>query len=99
MPPHQSLGNDDEPLFYDKNGYALLSDMCRHYIGGLLKHAPAILAVAAPTTNSYPRLVPGYGGPSNLVDSHRNRSACTRTPAYPNSPKARRRAVPAPQPS
>src|SRR6266705_717580 len=74
MHTHQSLWNDDEPLFYAKNGYALLSEMCRHYIGGLLKHAPAILAFAAPTTNSYRRLVPGYEAPINLVYSQRNRS-------------------------
>src|SRR5207253_2817485 len=56
MHTHQSLWSDDQNLFYDKNGYALLSETCRHYIGGLLKHAPAILGFAAPTTNSYRRL-------------------------------------------
>jgi glutamine synthetase len=99
MHTHQSLWNDDEPLFYDKDGYALLSEMCRHYIGGLLKHAPAILAFAAPTTNSYRRLVPGYEAPINLVYSQRNRSACIRIPTYSNSPKARRLEFRAPDPS
>jgi glutamine synthetase len=99
MHTHQSLWNDDEPLFYDKDGYALLSETCRHYIGGLLKHAPAILAFAAPTTNSYRRLVPGYEAPINLVYSQRNRSACVRIPTYSNSPKARRLEFRAPDPS
>src|SRR5260370_7854929 len=99
MHTHQSLWNDDKPLFYDKNGYALLSEMCRHYIGGLLKHAPSILAFAAPTTNSYRRLVPGYEAPINLVYSQRNRSACIRIPTYSNSPKARRLEFRAPDPS
>ena len=99
MHTHQSLWKDDEPLFYDPNGYALLSDLCRWYIGGLLKHAPALLAFAAPTTNSYRRLVPGYEAPINLVYSQRNRSACIRIPTYSNSPKARRIEFRAPDPS
>jgi glutamine synthetase len=99
MHTHQSLWNGDTPLFYDANGYALLSETARHYIGGLLKHAPAILAFAAPTTNSYRRLVPGYEAPINLVYSQRNRSACVRIPTYSNSPKARRLEFRAPDPS
>src|SRR5258708_7686250 len=99
MHTHQSLWNGDEPLFYDKNAYALLSDMCRHYIGGLLKHAPALLAFAAPTPTSYRRLVPGYEAPINLVYSQRNRSACIRIPTYSPSPKARRLEFRAPDPS
>ena len=99
MHTHQSLWNDDEPLFFDKGGYALLSDMARHYIGGLLEHAPTILAFAAPTTNSYRRLVPGYEAPINLVYSQRNRSACIRIPTYSDSPKARRLEFRAPDPS
>jgi glutamine synthetase len=99
MHTHQSLWNGDTPLFYDRSGYALLSEMARHYIGGLLKHAPAILAFAAPTTNSYRRLVPGYEAPINLVYSQRNRSACVRIPTYSNSPKARRIEFRAPDPS
>jgi glutamine synthetase len=99
MHTHQSLWNGDSNLFYDKDGYALLSEMCRHYIGGLLKHAPSILAFAAPTTNSYRRLVPGYEAPINLVYSQRNRSACIRIPTYSPSPKARRLEFRAPDPS
>ena len=67
MHVHQSLWRDDEPLFWDELGYAQLSDTARHYIGGLLAHAPALLALCAPTTNSYKRLVPGYEAPVNLV--------------------------------
>src|SRR5438105_6233910 len=99
MHTHQSLWNGDVPLFYDAKGYAMISEMCRHYIGGLLKHAPAILALAAPTTNSYRRLVPGYEAPINLVYSQRNRSACVRIPTYSDSPKARRLEFRAPDPS
>ena len=90
MHVHQSLWKDGNPLFFDANGYALTSEMCRHYIGGLLKHAPALLAFIAPTTNSYRRLVPGYEAPVNLVMSQRNRSAAARIPMYTSSPKAKR---------
>src|SRR6266853_525390 len=99
MHTHQSLWNDDSPLFYDKDGYALLSEMCRHYIGGLLKHAPAILAFPASTTNSYRRLVPGYEAPINLVYSQRNRSACIRIPMYSPNPRAKRVEFRSPDPS
>jgi glutamine synthetase len=99
MHTHQSLWNDETPLFYDGEKYALLSDMARWYIGGLLKHAPAILAFAAPSTNSYRRLVPGYEAPINLVYSQRNRSACIRIPTYSDSPKARRLEFRAPDPT
>jgi len=90
MHVHQSLWNDGGPLFFDANGYAKLSDSARWYIGGLLKHAPALLAFAAPTTNSYRRLVPGFEAPVNLMYSQRNRSAAVRIPMYSNSPKAKR---------
>ncbi|HEX5415196.1 MAG TPA: type I glutamate--ammonia ligase [Chloroflexota bacterium] len=90
MHVHQSLWKDGNPLFFDANGYAKLSDTARWYIGGLLKHTPAILAFAAPTTNSYRRLVPGYEAPVNLMYSQRNRSAAVRIPMYSNSPKAKR---------
>ena len=99
MHTHQSLWKDGSNLFYDANGYALLSATCRHYIGGLLLHAPALMAFAAPTTNSYKRLVPGFEAPVNLVYSVRNRSACIRIPTYSNSPAARRLEFRAPDPS
>ena len=74
----------------DRSGYAGLSQLARAYVGGLLAHAPALLAFCAPTTNSYRRLVPGYEAPVNLVYSQRNRSACIRIPMYSDSPKAKR---------
>ncbi len=90
MHVHLSLWNGDIPLFADESGYAGLSEMARHFIGGLLTHAPSILALAAPTTNSYRRLVPGYEAPVNLVFSQRNRSAAVRIPMYSDNPKAKR---------
>ncbi|EQD27765.1 glutamine synthetase, partial [mine drainage metagenome] len=77
---HQSLWKGGKNLFFGKGGYADLSEMAIHYIGGLLHHAPALLAFIAPTTNSYKRLVPGYEAPINLAYSKRNRSACIRIP-------------------
>ncbi len=99
MHTHQSLWLDGKPLFYDESGYAGLSDMARYYIGGLLKHAGAILAFAAPTTNSYRRLVPGYEAPVNLVYSQRNRSAAVRIPLYSRKPAAKRLEFRCPDPS
>jgi glutamine synthetase len=96
---HQSIWKDGKPLFADSTGYAGLSQMCKWYIGGLLRHAPAILAFAAPTTNSYRRLVPGYEAPVNLAWSLRNRSACCRIPMYSDSPKAKRIEFRCPDPS
>jgi len=96
---HQSLWKSGKPLFFDAKGYASTSQMCRWYIGGLLKHAPAVLAFAAPTTNSYKRLVPGYEAPVNLVYSARNRSAAVRIPMYTNSPKSKRLEFRSPDPS
>ena len=91
MHTHQSLWRDGTNLFYDADSsYGLISATCRHYIGGLLAHAPALLALVAPTTNSYRRLVPGFEAPVNLVYSTRNRSACIRIPTYFSSPAARR---------
>ncbi len=98
MHTHQSLWKNGEPLFFDESKYAYLSDMARHYIGGILKHAPALLALCAPTTNSYRRLVPGFEAPINLVYSQRNRSAAVRIPTYSSSPKARRIEFRAPDP-
>ena len=99
MHTHQSLWKGGEPLFYSEAGYAGISDMGRWYIGGLLTHAPAILAFSNPTTNSYKRLVPGYEAPVNLVYSQRNRSAAVRIPLYSQSPKAKRLEFRCPDPS
>lgn len=90
MHVHQSLWKNGKNAFFDKDGYALLSQEAMYYIGGLLKHSHAILAFAAPTTNSYKRLVPGYEAPVNLVYSQRNRSAAVRIPMYSKSPKTKR---------
>jgi glutamine synthetase len=99
MHTHQSLWKEGVPLFYDKAGYALLSDLARWYIGGLLAHAPAVLAFAAPTTNSYRRLVPGYEAPIKLAYSARNRSACIRIPTYSERPQLRRLEFRSPDPT
>ena len=96
---HQSLWKAGEPLFFSETGYGGLSNMARWYIGGLLTHAASILAFAAPTTNSYKRLVPGYEAPVNLVYSQRNRSAAVRIPLYSKSPKAKRIEFRCPDPS
>src|SRR5947208_1975576 len=99
MHVHQSLWKGDQPLFFDANGYALISETARHYIGGLIAHAPALLAFCAPTTNSYRRLVPGFEAPVNLMYSARNRSAICRIPMYSDNPKAKRVEFRAPDPS
>jgi glutamine synthetase len=99
MHVHQSLWNGNDNVFFDESGYAQLSDTARYYIGGLLKHAPALLAIGAPTTNSYRRLVPGFEAPVNLAYSQRNRSAICRIPVYSKSPKAKRVEFRAPDPS
>mgnify|MGYP005841591579 CR=1 FL=1 len=98
MHVHFSLWRDGEPLFAG-GGYAGLSDLGLHAIGGLLRHAPAILAFSNPTTNSYKRLVPGYEAPVNLAYSQRNRSAACRIPMYSPSPKAKRVEFRCPDPS
>ncbi|TVU52302.1 MAG: type I glutamate--ammonia ligase [Arthrospira sp. PLM2.Bin9] len=89
MHTHQSLWKDGQPLFAG-DGYAGLSQMALHYIGGILKHAPALLALTNPTTNSYKRLVPGFEAPVNLAYSQGNRSASVRIPLAGDSPKAKR---------
>jgi glutamine synthetase len=99
MHVHQSLWKDGGNVMYDEGGYALISDSARWYIGGLLQHAPALLAFCAPTTNSYRRLVPGYEAPINLVYSKRNRSACVRIPVYSTSPKSKRLEFRTPDPA
>ena len=95
---HQSLWKDGNPLF-SGDQYAGLSEMAKFYIGGLLKHAPALVAFAAPTTNSYKRLVPGFEAPVNLAYSARNRSAAVRIPMFSQSPKAKRLEFRPPDPS
>jgi glutamine synthetase len=84
------LWKDGEPLFYDERGYGGLSDTARHYVGGLLHHAPSLLAFTNPTVNSYKRLVPGFEAPINLVYSQRNRSAAVRIPVTGAVAKAKR---------
>lgn len=89
MHTHISLWKDDKPLFAG-NGYAGLSDIALFFIGGILKHAPALTCLTNPTTNSYKRLVPGFEAPVNLAYSARNRSAAIRIPTYSPNPKAKR---------
>ncbi len=96
---HQSLWKDGAPLFFDEVGYGGLSDIGRWYVGGLLKHAPSMLAFTNPTVNSYHRLVPGFEAPVNLVYSQRNRSACCRIPITGTNPKAKRIEFRVPDPS
>ena len=98
MHTHQSLWKGGQPLFAG-DGYAGLSQTALWYIGGLLKHGPALSALIAPTTNSYKRLVPGYEAPVNLAYSRRNRSAACRIPMYSASPKAKRVEFRPPDPS
>ncbi|MFN3918826.1 MAG: type I glutamate--ammonia ligase [Methylohalobius sp.] len=98
MHTHQSIWKDGKPIFAGDK-YAGLSDTCLYYIGGILKHAPALCAFVAPTTNSYKRLVPGFEAPVNLAYSSRNRSAAVRIPMYSPSPKAKRIEVRFPDPS
>ena len=99
MHTHQSLWKGNTNVMFDEAGYAQISEAAKYYIGGLLKHASALLALAAPTTNSYRRLVPGYEAPINLVYSQRNRSAICRIPVYSKSPKSKRVEFRAPDPS
>ena len=99
MHTNQSLWKGDRNIFFDEAGYAETSEIARHYIGGLLKHAPALCALVAPTTNSYRRLVPGFEAPINLAYSQRNRSACVRIPMYSKDPRAKRIEFRPPDPS
>jgi len=98
MHTHQSLWKGGKPLFAG-DGYAGLSEIALWYIGGLIKHGPALSALIAPTTNSYKRLVPGFEAPVNLAYSRRNRSAACRIPMYSASPKAKRVEFRPPDPS
>ena len=95
MHTHQSLWKEGKPLFAGDR-YAGMSQMALYYIGGLLKHSPALAALIAPTTNSYKRLVPGFEAPVNLAYSRRNRSAACRIPMYSASPEGQARGIPAP---
>jgi len=99
MHTHHSLWKDGKPLFFDERGYGQLSDLARWYIGGILAHAPALLAFTNPSVNSFHRLVPGFEAPVNLVYSARNRSACIRIPVTGSSPKAKRVGPRVPHPS
>ncbi len=95
---HISLWKGEQPLFAG-SGYAGLSDDAIYAIGGILQHAPALLAFTNPTTNSYKRLVPGYEAPVNLAYSQRNRSAACRIPMYSPNPRAKRIEFRCPDPS
>jgi glutamine synthetase len=99
MHTHQSIWLGGENLMYDETGYGGLSDLARWYIGGLLHHAPSLLAFTNPSVNSYRRLVPGFEAPVNLVYSQRNRSACTRIPVTGTNAKAKRIEFRCPDPS
>jgi glutamine synthetase len=99
MHTHQSLWKAGKNVFYDAKNYALISDTARHYVGGILRHAHALCAFVAPTTNSYRRLVPGYEAPINIVYSQRNRSAAVRIPMYSPSEKSKRLEFRTPDPS
>ncbi|NTU63954.1 MAG: type I glutamate--ammonia ligase, partial [Chloroflexi bacterium] len=99
MHVHQSLWKGGKTLMADPKGYAGLSQLAKWYIGGLLKHAPALLAITSPSVNSYHRLVPGYEAPVNLAYSSRNRSAAVRIPMYSGSPKAKRLEFRCPDPT
>ncbi|MGB0181701.1 MAG: type I glutamate--ammonia ligase [Candidatus Puniceispirillales bacterium] len=96
MHVHQSLWKDGNPLFAG-NGYADLSEMALHYIGGIIKHAKSLNAFTNPSTNSYKRLIPGFEAPVLLAYSSRNRSASCRIP-FVNSPKGKRVEVRFPDP-
>src|SRR6056300_1282747 len=99
MHVHQSVWKDGDTLMYKKGNYADLSDLALNYIGGILQHAPALLAFCAPTTNSYKRLVPGFEAPVNIAYSQRNRTASVRIPTYSSSPKSKRMEFRCPDPT
>ena len=99
MHVHQSVWKEGDTLMYKKGNYADLSDLALNYIGGILKHAPALLAFCAPTTNSYKRLVPGFEAPVNIAYSQRNRTASVRIPTYSSSPKSKRMEFRCPDPT
>ena len=95
---HFSLWKNNQPLFAG-SGYAGLSPMAMYAMGGILKHAPSLMAFCCPTTNSYKRLVPGFEAPINLAYSSRNRSAAIRIPVYSSNPQSKRIEFRCPDPS
>ena len=99
MHVHSSLWKDGTNLFFDPAGYGMISQLALYFIGGLITHAPALMAFCAPTTNSYKRLVPGYEAPNILVYSARNRSAAIRIPMLSSNPKTKRLEFRAPDPT
>ena len=99
MHVHQSLWKDGTNLFFDPEGYGMISELARYYIGGIIKHGSALMAFCAPTTNSYKRLVPGYEAPNVLVYSARNRSAGIRIPMLSSNPKTKRIEFRSPDPT
>ncbi|MEM5777544.1 MAG: type I glutamate--ammonia ligase [Candidatus Aenigmatarchaeota archaeon] len=90
MHTHISLWKEEKNIFFDKSGYALISQIAKYFIGGLIEHGPSLMAFCAPTTNSYKRLVPGFEAPVNLIYSQRNRSAGIRIPVYTENPRTKR---------
>lgn len=99
MHTHQSLVKNGRNLFFEAGTYGDISQLASYYIGGLIRHAPSLLALCAPTTNSYRRLVAGYEAPVNLIYSQRNRSACIRIPMYSREEKHKRIEFRPPDPS
>ncbi len=98
MHVHVSLWKGDANLFYGEN-YANLSDLALNFMGGVLQHARALIALTNPTTNSFRRLVPGFEAPVSLAYSQRNRSAAIRIPVYSRSPQSKRIEFRCPDPS
>ncbi|MBO4746740.1 MAG: type I glutamate--ammonia ligase [Clostridiales bacterium] len=90
MHVHMLLFKDGQPVFYDENGYAQLSETAHYFMGGLLKHARSICAITNPSTNSYKRLIPGYEAPVTIGYAMSNRSAVIRIPAYAKTPDTKR---------
>ena len=90
MHVHFHLFKNNEPIFYDENGYSGMSDTGLYAIGGMLKHASALLAITNPSTNSYKRLIPGYEAPVSICFATANRSAVIRIPGYANRPNEKR---------
>jgi len=87
---HQQVWRGETNVFYDPAGYGCLSETARFYVGGLLAHGPAVMALTNPSTNSYRRLVPGYEAPVSAIFSLGNRSAAIRIPKYANRPESAR---------